>query len=66
MNLTDIEIPKQFIDCINSARDLIRKRLTQPNLLPPDRKMVDLIDELIKKKISKPITVLIENNILQN
>ncbi|CAF0885751.1 unnamed protein product [Brachionus calyciflorus] len=42
---------KQFIESINSARDLIRKRLTQPNLLPPDRKMVDLIDELIKQKM---------------
>ena len=45
--------PEQLIDCINMARDLIKTRLKEPHKIPQDKKMIDLIDDLIKKNLSK-------------
>ena len=43
---------EQLIDAINSARNLIKTRLVDPQQLPADKKMVELIDDLIQQKIS--------------
>lgn len=42
---------KQLLDCISSARELIRTRLTEPHKLPNDKKMIDLMDEIINQKL---------------
>jgi hypothetical protein len=34
------------------ARDLIKTRLTDPQKLPADKKMVELIDEISHQKLS--------------
>lgn len=34
-------------------RDVIKKKLTEPHLVPQDRKMIDMVDELVRSKISK-------------
>jgi len=41
---------KELIDCINAARNLIKTRLTDPQQLPQDKKMIELIDEIISQK----------------
>ncbi len=54
---------EQLLDCISSARDLIRTKLTDPQSLPGDKKMIDLIDERINQKQSKLICML---NVIDN
>ena len=44
---------EQLIDCINMTRDLIKTRLKEPHKIPQDKKMIDLVDELIKQKLSE-------------
>ena len=46
-------LTEQLIESINSARDLIKTRLMNPEKLPADKKMIELIDDQIKKKLSK-------------
>ena len=48
-----INLKEQLIDAINSARNLIKTRLVDPQQLPGDKKMVELMDDLIQRKISK-------------
>lgn len=46
---------KQLIDCISMARDLIKTRLKEPQKIPQDKKMIDLIDDLIKKNLKTKV-----------
>ncbi len=56
----DFILKEQLLDCISSARDLIRTKLTDPQSLPGDKKMIDLIDERINQKQSKLFCILNE------
>jgi hypothetical protein len=46
---------KQLIEAISAARNLIKTRLVEPQQLPPDKKMVELIDDVIQQKIKTKI-----------
>ena len=64
MNLIFCKIKnkEQLIDAINSARSLIKTRLVEPQQLPGDKKMVELMDDIIQRKISKIQFIYIKTN----
>lgn len=46
---------KQLIEAISAARNLIKTRLVEPQQLAPDKKIVELIDDVIQQKIKTKI-----------
>jgi hypothetical protein len=47
-----LNLTEQLLNCISSAQELIKIRLSEPHKLPQDKKMIELIDEIIKQKLS--------------